>query len=213
MPFYKSKFSDIIKSVLAQFKMNRLLTRKPIRMLLINFLLVILLNGCFSEEHIKFLNIPVNGSIDQFANELVKLGYTELPPTMENQVKLSGMFIDKQCEIDLYGTSKSHAVYEVKVNVPTENRDSLNGAFSRIQKLCSSKYGIGRSEYKQYRNSDRFHFNEPRRIRQLNAGDFTRYTKASGIIILEVHSGSISITLTDKLNSEIQKHEMESGGV
>ena len=63
----------------------------------------------------------------------------------------------------------------------------------------------------QYRNSDRFHFNEPRRIRELNAGDFTRYSTASGSIIVEVLTSSLSITFTDKLNSEIQNSEMELG--
>lgn len=173
------------------------------------FLLVVLLNGCSSEEHLKFLNVPINGSVAEFADELIKLGFNEAPKIEENQLKLTGIFIEKKCEIDLYATSKNQTVYKVIVNIPTENRDSLNIAFSRIQKVCSSKYGLGRSEYKQYRNSDRFHFNEPRRIRQLNTGDFTRYTKASGIIIVEVHSGSISITLTDKLNSEIQKSELD----
>lgn len=193
--------------------MEKLFTRKKIRMLGIDLLLVVFLSGCISEQHLKFLNVPINGSIAEFANELIKLGFTEAPKMEENQLKLNGMFIEKKCEIDLYGTRKSQTVFKVIVNMPAENRDSLNAAFSRIQKVCSSKYGLGRSEYKQYRNSDRFHFNEPRRIRQLNAGDFTRYTKASGIIIVEVHSGSISITFTDKLNSEIQKREMESGGL
>ncbi len=190
--------------------MNSLFTRKPIRMLLINFLLVILFSACSSEKHMKFLGVPIDGRTEQFANELIKLGYTEVPSTIENQVKLKGVFIDKQCEIEICGTMKSQAAYKVKVNVPTENRDSLDVSFGKIQKLCSSKYGIGRSEYKQYRNSDRFHFNEPRRIRQLNPGDFTRYTTASGIIFVEVMTNSISITFTDKLNSEIQKIEMDA---
>jgi len=170
------------------------------------------LNGCSSEQHMKFLDVPINGSIDKFADELIKLGFTVAPLKEENQLKLTGMFIEKQCEIDLYGTSNSQTVYRIKVSIPTENRDSLDVSFGKIQKLCSSKYGIGRSEYKQYRNSDRFHFNEPRRIRELNPGDFTRYTTASGIIFVEVLTRSISITFTDKMNSEIQKSEMEAGG-
>jgi len=176
------------------------------------FLLLNFLNGCSSEQHMKFLDVPINGSIDKFADELIKLGFTVAPLKEENQLKLTGMFIEKQCEIDLYGTSNSQTVYRIKVSIPTENRDSLDVSFGKIQKLCSSKYGIGRSEYKQYRNSNRFHFNEPRRIRQLNPGDFTRYITASGIIIVEVQTKSISVTFTDKLNSEIQKSEMEVGG-
>jgi len=173
------------------------------------FLVIILFNGCFSEEHLEFNSVPINGRLDQFANELIKLGFTETPLKEETQLKLNGVFIEKLCEIEVYGTSKSHTAYKVKVNLPKESRDSLEVSFGRIQKLCSSKYGIGKSKYYQYRNSDRFHFNEPRRTRELNAGDFTRYTTATGSIIVEVRTGSISITFTDKLNSEIQKREEE----
>lgn len=176
------------------------------------FLILVFLNGCSSEEHLKFLDVPINGSIDNFANELIKTGFTETPLKEENQLKLNGLFIDKHCEIDLYGTSKSQTVYKVKVNLPKESRDSLDVSFGKIQKLCSSKYGIGKSRYYQYRNPDRFLFNEPRRKRELNAGDFTRYTTASGSITVKVLTGSISITFTDKLNSEIQNIEMELGG-
>ena len=111
------------------------------------FFLLILLNGCFSEEHLKFLNVPINGSIDKFANELIKIGFTEAPLKEENHLKLNGIFIEKLCEIDVYGSDKSQTVYKVKVNLPKESRDSLEVSFGKIQDLCSSKYGIGKSRY------------------------------------------------------------------
>lgn len=106
------------------------------------FLLVVLLSGCSSEEHLKFLDIPINGSIDKFADELIKLGFTEAHSLGENQVKLKGEFIEKNCEIELYATGKSKTIYQIKVNLPKESRDSLAVSFGKIQKLCSSKYGI-----------------------------------------------------------------------
>jgi len=175
------------------------------------FLVLIILNGCSSEEHLKFLDIPINGRIDDFANDLVKIGFTEAASDEENQLKLKGLFIEEQCEVYLYATDSSKTVYQVKVIIPTENRDSLKVSFEKIQKLCSSKYGIGKSQYYQYRNPERFFFNETRSIRQLNSGDFTRYITATGIIIVKVQIGFISITFTDRMNSEIQKSEMDQG--
>ena len=55
-----------------------------------------------------------------------------------------------------------------------------------------------------------FLFNEPRRIRKLSPGDFTRYTTDSGNIILEARGRYISITFLDNLNDEIR--EKEAGG-
>ena len=101
------------------------------------FLFLILLNGCFSEEHIKFLDVPINGSIDNFANELIKIGFTEVSLKEENQLKMNGFFIEKHCEIDVYASGKSQTVYKVKVNLPKESRDSLEVSFGKIQKLCS----------------------------------------------------------------------------
>jgi hypothetical protein len=172
------------------------------------FLILIFLNGCYPEEHMIFNNVPINGSIEKFADELIKSGFAEAQSAEENQIKLSGKFLDKNCEIYVFGTRKSQTPFKVTVNLPEEVRDSLEYRFDKIQKLFSSKYGKGTSKYQQYRNADRFHFNEPNRIRYLSKGDFTRYTTDSGIINMEVGDGFISITYTDKLNSEISKKEL-----
>jgi len=172
-------------------------------------LLIILLNGCSSEEHMEFKNIPINGNLDKFTNELIKLGFTEPQLTIENQIKLNGVFLEKNCEIYVYGTRKSRTAYKVRVNLPREVHDSLEYRFGKIQKLYSSKYGIATNKYQQYQNAERFLFNEPKRIRHIRTGDLTKYTTDSGDITMEIREGYISITYLDKLNNEIRKSEME----
>jgi hypothetical protein len=172
-------------------------------------LLIILLNGCVSEEHMEFENVPINGHPDKLANELNKFGFMEPQLIKENQIKLHGLFLEKESEIYVYGTRKSQIAYKVKVILPREVRDSLEYSFGKIQKLYSLKYGKGTSKYQQYKNAERFLFNEPKLIRHLSIGDFTKYTTDSGSITLEVREGYISITFLDKLNNEINKSEME----
>jgi hypothetical protein len=176
-------------------------------------LLVLLLNGCFSKEHLEFNNVPVNGNLDEFANELLKLGFTEPKVLEENQIKLKGVFLEKESEIYVYGTKKTQTVYKVEVNLPVEVHDSLEYSFGRMQKLYSLKYGKGTNRYQQYQNAERFLFNEPKRVRHINIGDFTRYRTDSGNIVLEVHDGYISITYSDKLNDEIRKNETKEGTI
>ena len=171
--------------------------------------LIILLNGCLAEEHMEFNNVPINGHPDKLANELNKLGFTEPQLTKENQIELHGVFLEKYCEIYVYGTRKSQTAYKVTVILPREVRDSLEYSFGKLQKLYSSKYGNGTSKYQQYKNAERFLFNEPKLIRHLSKGDFTKYTTESGSITMEVLEGYISITYLDKLNNEISKSEME----
>ena len=172
-------------------------------------LLIVLLNGCFSEKHLEFNNVPINGNLDKFANELIKQGFTETQLSKENQIKLNGAFFKKNCEIFVYGTSKSQTVYEVRVTLPVEVHDSLEFSFEKIQKLYTSEYGVGTSKYQQFQNAERFLFNEPKNIRHLNTGDFTRYKTDSGDITLEVRDGYISINYLDKLNNKIRERELE----
>ena len=165
------------------------------------FLLNIVLTGCLSEDHLKFENIPINGNLDTFANDLVRIGYTASPASEENLIKLKGVFLEKDCDIYLYGTNENRIAYKVVVNLPGESRDSLEYTFAKIQMLYTSRYGIGKSKYKKHRTAERFLFNEPKRIRHLSVGDYTRYDNKTGDITIEVREGFISIIYSDKLNS------------
>lgn len=174
-------------------------------------LLIIILNGCLSDKHMEFEKIPINGTIENFADELIKLGFNNPQKLEENQIKLNGVFLEKNCEVYVLGTGNSQTAYKVRVNLPYDRKDSLEYGFFEIQKRYSEKYGNGLSRYHQYRNADRFLFNEPKRTRQLTQGDFTRFTTRSGVITLIVRVGYISITYLDRQNGEIWKREMGEG--
>lgn len=171
--------------------------------------LIILFNGCSSIGHMEFEKIPINGSIDKFVNNLIKLGFTEPQLVKENQIKLNGVFLDKNCEIYVYATMKNKTVYKVRVNMPEEVQDSLQTSFEKIQKIYSAEYGMGTTRFKQYRTRERFMFNEPRLTRRLMKGDYSRYITASGDITVEVEDDYISITYVDNVNYEIRKREAE----
>lgn len=174
-------------------------------------LLIILLCGCSSKKHLEFNNIQINGQLNKFVNELIKLGFTEPQLTKENQIKLSGEFLEKNCEIYVYGTGQSQTAYKVRVNMPGEVQDSIESRFGKTQQLYSIKYGNGTSKYQQFQNAERFLFNEPKRIRHLSTGDFTRYTTGAGVITMEVEDRYIFLTFLDRQNNEIWKRETGEG--
>lgn len=157
----------------------------------------------------EFENIPINGNLDKFVNKLIKLGFTDPQLVKENQIKLNGVFLDKNCEIYVFATKKNQTVYKVRIDLPGEVQDSLQPSFEKIQKTYSSKYGIGTTRYKQYRIRERLMFNEPGLARHLMTGDYTRYFTASGDITVEVQDDYISITYSDNVNYEIRKRESE----
>ncbi len=172
-------------------------------------LLIIFSNGCIQEDHLEFNNIPINGNIDSLANGLIKLGFKQTESKDGDQAEFNGVFLEKNCDIFVFGTIQSQTAYKVIVNLPGEVHDSLEYSYDKLQKLFSAKYGKGVSKYKQFRNAERFLFNEPKRARHLSKGDHTKFNTDSGIITLEVRDGYISITYLDKVNNEINIRESE----
>jgi hypothetical protein len=177
---------------------------------IILLLIIILLNACSSIGHMEFENVPINGNLEKFVNEMIKLGFTEPQLVKENQIKLIGEFLGEDCGIYVYGTKKNQTIYKVRVNMPEEVQDSLQSSFEKLQKIYSSEYGIGTTRYKQYGHPERFMFNEAALARQLRKGDYSRYVTASGDITVEVQDGYISITYIDNVNAEIREKEIEA---
>jgi hypothetical protein len=173
--------------------------------------LFVFLIGCSSKEHMEFKSVAINGNVNEFAKELVKLGFTEPQLTGENQIKLTGEILEKSCDIYVYSTKKSQTTYKVRVNLPGEVHDSLEKSFEKIQKLYTAKYGRGISKYQQFKNAERFLFNEPKFTRHITTGDFTKYVTDSGVITMEAMNGYISITFLDKLNNETMISEIVEG--
>lgn len=173
------------------------------------FTLISLLISCSSEEHLLFNSITMEGHLDKFADELTKTGFIITDSTKKNEILLKGKYLQKDCKIYVLGTNKDTLVYKVIVELPGEVPDSLQQSFDRLQKLYASKYGMGKTRYQQYRNPERFMFNEPALKRQIRKGDLNRFTTDSGYIIIVVRDGFISITYLDKMNNEIRKREIE----
>ena len=171
------------------------------------FVIIILLNSCSTKEHLLFNGVPIDGHIAAFAGELTKAGFSISDSTIKNEIILNGKFLNKGYKISVFGTSKNKLAYKVIAELPEEVNDSLEISFEKIQKLLSSTYGVGTTRYKQYKDPERLLFNEPRLKRQIRKGDYTRYNNGSGIVLMEVQDGFISITYLDKMNNEIRKRE------
>ncbi len=179
--------------------------------LIITFLLILLLTGCNSKQHLAFNGIPIDGELDTFTEEMVKSGFSGLERITENQVRLTGKFLDKDCDIDVYGTRKSRLTYKVIVSLPGEDHDSLSYSCEKLRKLYAAKYGNPKNVYKQFQNSSRFLFNERKFTRKLAIGDYSKFYTNSGFITLELRDGYIAIIYLDRLNYDIRKRELQPG--
>ena len=171
------------------------------------FVIIVLLSSCSSKEHLALNGIPIDGSIDKFAAELTKMGFIISDSTINNEILLNGKLLNIDCKISVFGTFKNKLAYKVIAEMPLEVNDSLENSFEKMQQLLSSTYGAGTTRYKQYKDPERLLFNEPRLKRQIKKGDYSRYNNGSGIVLLEVQDGFISITFLDIMNNKIRKRE------
>jgi len=171
------------------------------------FVIIVLLTSCSSKEHLAFNGVPIDGSIDKFAGELTKTGFVISDLAIKNEIILNGKFLNRECRISVFATSKNKTAYKVIAELPEEVNDSLENSFEKIKKLFSSTYGGETTRYMQYKHPERLMFNEPRLKRQIMKGDYSRYNNGSGIVLMEIQDGFISITFLDRMNNKIRKRE------
>jgi hypothetical protein len=169
--------------------------------------IVALSTGCSSYDHLKFLGIPINGDLKIFTEELKKKGYQEAQVNEKDQMKFTGKFSERDCEVYLFTTYKSKTPYMVRVDFLKESHDSVRYNYERLKNHCASILGPGASKYQQFNNSSRFLFNEPKRVIDPKNGDYTRYLSRKGSVFLEVKFDYLSITFLDKKNSELSVAE------
>lgn len=174
-----------------------------------NWLVIIILSiiifstGCSSRGHLKFQGIPINGTLESFTEELKNIGYKEAKAEREDQIKFSGRFLDRDCNVYLSTTNKSKTPYMVRVDFQKEHHDSIKYSYERFKKHCASILGPGASKYQQFSYSSRFLFNEPKLAREPKNGDYTRYLGSKGSVFLEVRYDYLSIIYLDKRNNEL----------
>jgi hypothetical protein len=92
-----------------------------------------------------FSNVPMDGTLDKFVSELTNSGFIISDSTKKNEIVLSGEFLNKDCKIYVWGTSKDNTVYKVMVELPGEVPDSLQYSFEEIRKLYSSNEYSGQT--------------------------------------------------------------------
>lgn len=95
------------------------------------------------QEHLKFKGIEITGNIDNFANSLVKQGYTTKSLGDKNSRVLSGKFANKDCNIILLGTPNTNTIWKVVVLFDQEYSSwySLKSDYKNIKSSFVSKYG------------------------------------------------------------------------
>lgn len=165
----------------------------------------------FSQEHIKFKGIPLNGNVNSFAQELVKIGF-KIVESKGNIITMKGEFINKECEILVVGSKKTNLVWKVIAYLPKEiSWSSIKSDYFEVKKQFQQKYGDGESyEFfsKPYYEGDGY---EMQALGVDKCTYATYFTTELGTIAVDISKyEQISIGYEDKVNLEIKKAEAES---
>ena len=98
-----------------------------------------------SNAHIKFMGIPLTGTITQFQAKLAtkgctynKVGSSSIP---NGTRAFNGTFVGKKVDIYVYYDIKTKTVYRTKAVISGVSEDLVLQEYSRIKDLLSQKYG------------------------------------------------------------------------
>jgi len=163
---------------------------------------------CYSQEHLMFKNIPLNGNIDIFASELIKEGF-EIKEKNENAILMSGTYVNRLCDIIVFATKKTKSVWRVNIYLPKDTIwNSIKNDYFELKKQFITKYGKGKSyEFfsKPYKEGDGY---EMLAVLLENCHYATYWKTQRGMISLNISTfKKISIKYEDNTNSALDEKE------
>ena len=98
-----------------------------------------------SNVHIKFMGIPVTGTIAQFQAKLVAKGCTYnkvASASISNGTRaFKGTFVGNKVDIYVYYDTNTKIVYRTKAVVSGVSEDIAEQEYSKVKNLLSQKYG------------------------------------------------------------------------
>ena len=162
----------------------------------------------YSQEHLTFKNVPLNGDINNFAKELVKQGFT-IKETKGNIITMSGSYVNRQCEVLMIATEKTNIVWKVAIYLPKEtNWYSIKTDFLNLKEQFIAKYGDGKSyEFfsKPYYEGDGYEMQAVINKKCIYA---IYWKKTEGTILLNISQyEKISVSYEDSINSALNDKE------
>ena len=114
-----------------------------------------------SNVHIKFMGIPLTGTIAQFQAKLVAKGCTYnkvASASISNGTRaFKGTFVGNKVDIYVYYDTNTKIVYRTKAVVSGVSEDIVEQEYSKVKNLLSQKYGsdsedmyVGTKDGKEY---------------------------------------------------------------
>ena len=121
-------------------------------LLLLMMVLLLALTSFAQTEHMKFMGIPIDGSLKSFCSQLKKKGFDRDPyETRRKDSRIYiGEFAGHNSKVFVYSDAKSNNVHSVIVNIPSYEEDVALSIYNNLRQMLIEKYSedVGVKEYK-----------------------------------------------------------------
>lgn len=94
-------------------------------------------------DHLKFMGIPLNGTISQFQVKLQNKGLiydVESSKRFAPDKKFNGFFAGEKCNVYVYCNIKSKVVYRAKAVAEREELKDINNLLNKFKEMLENKY-------------------------------------------------------------------------
>ena len=102
-----------------------------------------------SNQHLKFMGIPINGSITNFQNKLIAKGFKydkAISKAIEGPTRYyDGQFAGESVGLYVYYDHDQKFVYRVKITISREDVDQAISIMNKFRHLFEEKYGTAAS--------------------------------------------------------------------
>lgn len=102
--------------------------------------------------HLEFLGIPINGTINQFQNELFNKGFKISPDNKKvgNGKRLYvGYFANERCNLAIHYNKKTKDVYECRVLLHNSTREEQSQSYTDLKNSLTAKYDSSTIVFKE----------------------------------------------------------------
>ena len=117
---------------------------KQIKRFRLIYLFLLLSTSCLAQQHLSFMGIPINGTINSFELKLKAKGV--MPDRESNKSRpygerlFNGLYLGRKCAILVRYTGKTKSVYGVEIGFSDENPNKVSSFESDFIEGVKKKY-------------------------------------------------------------------------
>lgn len=141
------------------------MTKKRFISLLVLFVLTLVSMNVHAQDHLKFMGIPLDGTINQFQAKLAAKGVT-LDVAANKHVRVGarafkGSFSGKNAQIFVYYDESSKVVYRAKAVIESYDINIWENNYNYFVNMLSTKYSDAYTEEGKHENKESLSFHVP----------------------------------------------------